>query len=80
MSILASLPFSDAETVLDTPAGHMPLYAYQIAFTVSLLLKDKSSRPFPAILDTGLNQPFALTEAHLQQWLELRAVQCVLLA
>jgi hypothetical protein len=75
VNILSSLPFSDAETVLDTPAGHLPLYSFQIALTVSLLLKDKSSRPFPAILDTGLNQPFALTEGHLERWLGLRVAQ-----
>lgn len=75
MNILRSLPFLNKESVVDTPTGHAALFAYQIAVTVSLILKSGRSRPFPAILDSGLNQAFALTETHLEQWLGLKASQ-----
>lgn len=75
MNILRSLPFFTVETHIASPAGMVKLLPYQIAVTVSLVVKGNATRPFPAVLDTGLNQSFALTESHLEQWLGFKAAQ-----
>ena len=76
MKILSALPFSDQESLVGSPIGPVKLFSFQIAVTVSLVLGKTVSRTFPAVIDTGLNQSFAITETHLQQWLGCALHNC----
>jgi hypothetical protein len=73
MKILDRLPFSERRSEVWTPDRLATVKPYQIIVTVSLavreLMKPDLGWPrFPAILDTGNNHNFAISEQHLRSW------------
>ena len=75
MRILSNLPFSTKHSHIESPTGIIEILPYQIVIWTTLLTPHGVSTAFPAILDTGLNQSFALSETHLEEWAGLRAEQ-----
>jgi hypothetical protein len=73
MKILDRLPFSETRSEVWTPDRLATVKPYQIIVTVSLsarqLIEPDLGLPrFPAILDTGNNHNFAISEPHLRSW------------
>jgi hypothetical protein len=69
--ILRQLPFQDAATVLNVMGEQVVIRPYQIAVWVGLSLDStwpKNGSIFPAILDTGHNHNFSISERLLHQW------------
>ena len=71
MKILDRLPFEACDSFIPTHVGPLHIRPYQIMVWVSLRTKDNLSRPFPAVLDTGLNHNLAINESLLHSWLDL---------
>lgn len=73
MKILDRLPFSEGRSEVWTPDRLATVKPYQIIVTVSLAARERMEPDpgwprFPAILDTGNNHNFAITEPHLRSW------------
>jgi hypothetical protein len=73
MKILDRLPFSERRSEVWTPDRLATVKPYQIIVTVSLAARelmepDPGLPRFPAILDTGNNHNFAISEPHLRSW------------
>ena len=73
MKILDRLPFSERRSEVWTPDRLATIKPYQIIVTVSLAARelmepDPGLPRFPAILDTGNNHNFAISEPHLRSW------------
>ena len=73
MKILDRLPLSERRSEVWAPDGLVTVKPYQIIVTVSLgareLVEPDPGLPrFPAILDTGNNHNFAISEPHLRTW------------
>lgn len=71
--ILDQLPYSDQYDHVDVGREYVSLAPHQIIIWVSLSIRDLLALPsdaprFPAILDTGNNFGFALSERHLVHW------------
>ncbi len=52
----------------ETPTGAVLVRPYQIILRVSLEIDGVLSPGFPAILDTGHNLNFSISEEHLREW------------
>jgi hypothetical protein len=65
VKILDRLPVGDKPEVLFVGAEAVTIKRYQIAVWASL---NDATRPFPAVLDTGLTHNFSITESLLRRW------------
>jgi hypothetical protein len=80
MKILDRLPFSETRSEVWTPDRLATVKPYQIVVTVSLAVRelmepDLGLPRFPAILDTGNNHNFAISEQHLRSWARITAAE-----
>jgi hypothetical protein len=69
--ILRQLPFQDVATVLDVVGEQVVIRPYQIAVRVGLSVDQvwpRNGSIFPAILDTGHNHNFSISQRQLNQW------------
>ncbi len=76
MKILDRLPFFEARSAVWAPDQLATVKPYQIIVTVSLTPRelmdpDPGLPRFPAILDTGHNHNFAISETHPRSWAHL---------
>jgi hypothetical protein len=60
-----NLEISQGATVVPTVLGAIEIKAFQIVASVRLSIGGQMTPDFPAIVDTGLNHNFAITEEHL---------------
>jgi hypothetical protein len=65
---IASAEVSSEKRMEDSPSGPVLVRPYQIIFRMSLELNGVLSADFPAILDTGHNLNFSISEEHLRNW------------
>src|SRR5262245_5850141 len=71
--LLRALPYHDEITPITAAGVTEQVYAYQIIVWVSVTPVEQfelpaDARRFPAILDTGLNDNFAIAPVHLRAW------------
>jgi hypothetical protein len=71
--LLSALPYYDEITKIVAPGVSEQAYPYQIIIWVSITPVEQFDLPptslrFPAILDTGLNDNFAIAPVHLRAW------------
>jgi hypothetical protein len=76
-SILRALPYFTDLTSIIGPSVQEQALPYQIIVWISIITVDRldlaaGSSRFPAILDTGLNDTFAIRPVHLRMWAGLR--------
>jgi hypothetical protein len=76
-SILRALPYFTEVTSIVGPSVQEQALPYQIIIWISITTVDQFdlapvSPRFPAILDTGLNDTFAIKPVHLRTWAGLR--------
>ena len=73
MQILRQLPFRDTAHSLDVAGETVTIRPFQIVVWVSLGTHeiDDSAPRFPAILDTGHNHNFSISDDHLRKWAHL---------
>jgi hypothetical protein len=76
-TIIRQLPFSDKRTSLSVPGGTVSVKPFQIVLSVSLSLPSEGelhprTPRLPAVLDTGCNGTFVLSEQQLNRWAGLR--------
>jgi hypothetical protein len=74
--VLRSLPYFEENTELSAPGVLAAARAFQIIVWVSVTPVEQfeltsTARRFPAILDTGLNDHFAISPIHLRAWANL---------
>ncbi len=72
-TILSALPYFDEITEIVAPGVREQAYPCQIIIWVSVTPVEQFDLPstsprFPAILDTGLNDNFAIAPVHLRAW------------
>lgn len=73
LPVLRSLPYFPRETAIALGAERVVVRPYQIIVWVSVarvgdIAPPAEPRRFPAILDTGHNDNFAITPRHLREW------------
>jgi hypothetical protein len=63
VNIVESLPIREDKFQIDVSGvGPVDILPYQIAFMVNLLIVGKATKVFPAVLDTGFNRNFGISE------------------
>ncbi len=72
-AVLRALPYYDEITEIAAQGVREQAYSYQIIVWVSITPVEQfelpsGARRFPAILDTGLNDNFAIAPVHLRAW------------
>jgi hypothetical protein len=67
VKILSRLPFSDEPTTISFQ-DIVEVLPFQIVLWVSVETERGASRPFPAVLDTGHNSTFMISEQKLRDW------------
>ena len=79
MNIVESLPIREDKFQIDVSGvGPVDILPYQIAFMVNLLIGGKATKVFPAVLDTGFNRNFGISEKNLRNWLGIDPVNMAL--
>jgi hypothetical protein len=75
--VLRAVPYFDDITEIVAPGVHEQAMPRQIILWVSVTPAEQfelplTTRRFPAILDTGLNDNFAIAPVHLRAWADLQ--------
>lgn len=72
MKILDQFPIADRERAISVPGNqYLTAKPYQTIVTVSLQVRNSLSPAFPAILDTGHNHNFSISEDQLRTWAKI---------
>jgi hypothetical protein len=75
VKILDRLPFDTAVTTVDSSCGPLEIRPFQIVVWVRIGTSELFSRPFPTVLDTGMNHNLSIREAMLEPLTGIRPDQ-----
>lgn len=79
MRIIDALPIREEKFQIDVAGfGPVDILPFQIALLVNLVVGGKATKMFPAILDTGFNCNFGISEKNLRDWLGIDPVRLAL--